>query len=344
MKVQPTLELDRGVPEHAAALLQRLPNVVVKRNRPASRLVLDGSSWPVVVVAAGRSPDDATISLLTGMGGDVLLGIVVADRVPQHVRRALEKAGHGYADASGAIHIYRPGLLLHVEPQPMRPSAEASPTAGMGVVGVRVVQALLADPGREWSVGALAEAAASSLGGAHRVLAVLESDGLVTVGGQGPTRRRRVANPGTLLDWLATVPSARRIRERVHAFLYAPSPDALLSRVAKRAGDAGIPYAVSGAAGAAVLGARVASAIPQVMVRVDPDLALRQTVKALRAETVDSGANVLLIRDVGRLGVHGSTHTDSVAIAPAVRVWLDMLSEPRGEDAASLFREAILGW
>jgi len=26
------------------------------------------------------------------------------------------------------------------------------------------------------------------------------------------------------------------------------------------------------------------------------------------------------------------------------RVWLDMLGEPRGEDAASIFRAAVIGW
>jgi hypothetical protein len=309
-----------------------------------SRLVLAGSSWPVVVVATGRQPDEATISLLTSTSGNDRLGMVVADRLSERVRRTLEEAGHAYADATGAVHIDRPGLLLHVEPRSMREAARASRPSGMGVVGVRVVQALLGDPEREWPVGMLAEVADSSLGEAHRVLTVLESDGLVTVNGQGPRRRRRVANPGVLLDWLATVPSARRIRERVQAFLYAPNPDALLSRLGKRAPDVGISYAVTGVAAAALLGARVVSAIPEAMVRVDPDVDLQVAAEVLRAETVDSGANLLLVRDLGRLGLHGSTHADAVAVAPAVRVWLDMLSEPRGEDAAALFREAVIGW
>lgn len=344
MKAAPTLELDREVPDRTAAILAQLPNVVVKRNRPASRLVLDDSSWPIVVVAAGRRPDEATINLLAAMSGDERLGMVVADQISERVRRTLERTGHAYVDATGAVHIDRPGLLLHVEPRSTREPTHVSSPPGIGVVGVRVVQALLADPEREWPVATLAEAAASSLGEAHRVLTALESDGLVTVTGQGPARRRRIANPGALLDWLAVVPSARRIRERVPAFLYAPSLDALLTRLGKRTVDAGISYAVTGAAAAAQLGARVASTIPQAMIRVDPDMDLRVAAETLRAETVDNGANLLLVRDLGRLGLHGAIHKHDVSVASPVRVWLDMLSEPRGEDAAALFREAVLGW
>jgi hypothetical protein len=51
-----------------------------------------------------------------------------------------------------------------------------------------------------------------------------------------------------------------------------------------------------------------------------------------------------LVLDVGELGLHGRVSSGSVYVAPPVRVWLDMLGEPRGEDAAALFREAVIGW
>ena len=53
---------------------------------------------------------------------------------------------------------------------------------------------------------------------------------------------------------------------------------------------------------------------------------------------------VRLNRDVGELGLHGRVSSGSVYVAPPVRIWLDMLGEPRGEDAAALFREAVIGW
>ena len=62
--------------------------------------------------------------------------------------------------------------------------------AGIGVVGVRLVQVMLGEPQRDWSVVELAEAADSSTGQAHKILTRLESEGLVTVTGRGPARRR----------------------------------------------------------------------------------------------------------------------------------------------------------
>ena len=55
----------------------------------------------------------------------------------------------------------------------------------------------------------------------------------------------------------------------------------------------------------------------------------------LHGKPVDSGANVLLVRDFGELGVHGRAGT-------AQPLWLcrygcaDVLGEPRGEDAADV--------
>jgi hypothetical protein len=172
----------------------------------------------------------------------------------------------------------------------------------------------------------------------------LESEGLVTNSGRGPARRRRIADPGGLLDWLATVPAARRVRERLPAFLYTPNQAGPVTRLSANAFGAKLEYAITGAAGAALYGARVTTTAPQVMVRVDPDVELSVAADNLSAEPVDSGANLVLVRDLGRLGIHAKVHNGPVAIAPPVRVWLDMLGEPRGEDAAAMFREAVLGW
>jgi len=299
----------------------------------------------LVVVYPGIRPYAyATARMLASLAGDERLGFVVGGRLPGHVRRELELAGCAYADGAGAVHIDIPGLLLHIEPPPNRAGSTTLSPAGIGVVGVRVVQVMLAEPDRAWTVTDLAEEAVSSTGQAHKMLVRLESEGLITAEGRGPGRRRRVANAPDLLEWLAAVPTARRIRERLAAFLYSPDPDGLVTRVSAYALNTSLAYAVTGAAGAAVLGARVTTAAPLVMVRIDPRLDLHSAAKRLHAEPVDGGANLVLVRDLGQLGVHGSIHNGPVSIAPPVRVYLDMLGEPRGDDAAALFREAVLGW
>jgi hypothetical protein len=80
------------------------------------------------------------------------------------------------------------------------------------------------------------------------------------------------------------------------------------------------------------------------MLRIAPSVPLADACSRLQAEPVDTGPNVVLVRDLGKVGVHGLQFNGPVPLASPVRVWLDMLDEPRGEDAAALFREAVIGW
>jgi hypothetical protein len=172
----------------------------------------------------------------------------------------------------------------------------------------------------------------------------LEREGLLDARGRARSLRRTIADPGALLDWLATVPSARRIRERLPAYLYAADSADLITAIALRGSDAGLPYALTGTAAARVLGFTATTALSVTAIRVAPDVPLLQACAALRAEPAERGANIALISDLGRLGVHARQNCGTPVVGPPVRVWLDMLGEPRGEDAAAMFREAIIGW
>ena len=104
--------------------------------------------------------------------------------------------------------------------------------------------------------------------------------------------------------------------------------------------DAGCSYAD----GARVMGVSAVTALPVAMVRILPKPGLLEAAQTLGAEPAESGGNLLLVADVGEVGTRAALLNGPVAIAPEVRIWLDMLGEPRGEDAAALFREAVLGY
>jgi len=70
------------------------------------------------------------------------------------------------------------------------------------------------------------------------------------------------------LDWLSTVPSARRIRERLHAFLYTPEPDGLVTYISAYGSQAELTYSFTGSAAAHVYGATVTTAVPVTTLRV----------------------------------------------------------------------------
>jgi hypothetical protein len=270
--------------------------------------------------------------------------MVVAERLTAAVRAALEDAGCSYADGTGAIHLETLGFLLHVENRRPNAAGVIAPPRGLGAVAVRVIQTLLAEPERKWAVVDLVEASGASAGEAHKVLQRLETEGLVKTTGTGNARRRRITQPSDLFDWLARVPAARKIHTRLHAYLYAPDPESLTTRLSYQAVQSGIMWALTGAAGARAMGVGAVTAMPVAIVRVPPKPGLLEAAKMLGAEPVESGANLLLVADVGQVGTHAVTHNGPVALAPDVRIYLDMLGEPRGEDAAALFREAVLGY
>lgn len=338
------LDLDCEVPARTQAILSSLPGVSVRVAKGQSQLRVGDDTYPLALISGGLRPfSSVTALMLTSLAGQGKLGLVVADHLPVHARRALEDAGCAYADGTGAAHIDVPGLFLHIEGKPSR-RAVISPPAGIGITAVRVIQALLTASTQIWSVSDLAREAVCSRGEAHRVMTRLEREGLLTSQGRARSLRRAVADPGQLLDWLSTVPSARRIRERQHAFVYSADPAKLVAAISRRGNESGLEYAFTGVAAAHILGVAVTTAVPVTTVRVAPDVPLLDACSLLDAEPVDSGANVALIRDLGMVGVHGRMSNGPAQVAPLARIWLDMLGEPRGEDAAALFREALIGW
>jgi hypothetical protein len=346
VKVTATIELDRDISDRIAKILGNVPRITVRRTQ---------QGHGKAVLEAGGERYDLDI-LLEPTTGDVLgrmilhmdqpdhLPLVVADRLTPRVRQAVETGGGGYVDRTGAVHLEVPNFLLHVEPDRRRADEVVKPKGGMGAVGVRALQAMLTHPQETWAVTDVAKLAHVSSGQAHNVLQRLEDEGLMTAGGQGPTRRRQIVSQTELLDWLAKVPAARKVHARKPVYLYAPDPDRLALRVAGNADEAHLPYALTGAAGARVLGHTVVTALPTVTVRVPNRVPLHEVATLLKAEPAESGANVILLADVGNVGLDDPVERGLVKAAPPIRIWLDMLNEPRGEDSAALFREAAIGY
>src|SRR5262252_5906124 len=314
------VHLGSAIPDQVRGILAALPGVSVRVADGPNRLVVGDRTYPLAIVSGGLRPFARTTAPMLAAPADrrAELGFVVAGRLPEHVRRELEEAGCAYADATGAAHIAVPGFFLHVHGDRARSRTHVPAPAGIGVTGVRVVQVLLGDARRHWSVADLAREASCSAGEAHRVLTRLEREGLLEAHGRARSLRRTVADPGGLLDWLASVPSARRIRERLHAYLYAASPADLITTIGLRGSEADLAYALTGAAAASALGVTATTALSVAAVRVAPDVSLLQACAALDAEPADRGANIALISDLGRLGVHARQNCGPNVVAPPV--------------------------
>jgi len=69
---------------------------------------------------------------------------------------------------------------------------------------------------------------------------------------------------------------------------------------------------------------------------------LEYAAQALGAEVTERGANLALWSDTGLVGTVGRQRHDDVWLAPGTRIYLDLLGDRRGEDAAAHFREVVL--
>ena len=224
-------------------------------------------------------------------------------------------------------------------------SSKAPPsgrTSGIGLVGIRTAQVLATTPDRAWSVAELATEADVSTGEAHKVLSILEREGRVEASRQGPAKRRRVRDLGSLLDWLAGQPRARRVYRHLTCSLYARTPADLARRVSHSLDASQIAHAFTAGLAATLLKSGPTS-VPRSVLRVDPDHSLEEIAATIGAEVTDRGANLTLWSDDGLVGSQGRIRCEDTWLAPPVRVYLDLMTDRRGLDMAAQFREVILG-
>lgn len=345
------IELEPDTPERIYRVLASVPELEVTTGRRA-RIGIDGTKRGLVILPRpqpGLWPDhDCDAKELARSVPRGSMGMVVAGSIPITEREAIERADLSWCDGRGAIHLAWPGGYVHIDRTTRRRATEKARGAqGLGPASIRAVQVLLEADGTEWTVAQLAQSAGISVGQAHTVLRVLEENDLLKRSGRGPLQRSEITDRRAALDWLAAFDRARRRPKGAATYLYARTPNEVLRRLADLAEEAGLPFAVTGAAASNLLGTPVLTSVPVAHVRVGVleavDALHRLGLEHLDAEDAGRGANLELWTDTGALGVFGAREIDGIRVAPNVRIWLDLSREGgRGEDAAQIFREQVL--
>jgi hypothetical protein len=345
------IELEPGTPERIRRVLGSVLELDVTDGR-SSTIDIDGVQRGLVILPRpqpGLWPDlDRDVKELARGVPRGSVGLVVAGTIPVAERDAVERANLSWCDGRGALHLTWPGGYVHIDRATRRRgTGKAQGEQGLGPASIRAVQVMLETDGTEWTVSHLAQTAAISVGQAHTVLRVLEENGLLRRAGKGPLQRSEITDRRAALDWLASIDRARRRPKAAATYLYARTSDEVLKRFAALANEAGLPYAVTGAAASNLVGAPALTRVPVAHVRVGVleavDALHRLNLEHLDAEDAGRGANLELWTDTGELGVFGAKEVDGVRVAPLIRIWLDLAREGgRGEDAAQIFREQII--
>ncbi|MGZ5213966.1 MAG: helix-turn-helix domain-containing protein [Actinomycetota bacterium] len=265
--------------------------------------------------------------------------LLIADETTTEAREILERHGVAVIDGLGNAHIELPGLLFHLEGRGR--GHQPRPARLRGKAGL-VAQILLLHADRAWQVQDLAKEAHLSLGLAHRVLARLEEEGVVTAEGAGRNRVRRVTNPGALLD-LWTEENVERPR-RTLAHLLAQTPQQLIKALGTNLGRAGIDYALTGAAAASLV-APFITAVPVVEVWVTATAAPEELHDGAQADPVTDGQNVVFLQAKDDAPLAFREKKRNLWLANRFRLYADLRRDPRrGREQAENLRREVIGF
>lgn len=265
--------------------------------------------------------------------------LLVAEETTAEAREILADNGIAVIDGLGNAHLELPGLLFHREG--VRPRHVARPTRLTGKAGV-VAQALLLAPQRLWKVQDLATEANVAIGLAHRVLARLEEDGMVTADGTGRNRVRRVVNPTALLDLWAEETADRPIR--TPAYLLAQTPRQLIRELGANLRQADLDHAFTGAAAGSLI-APFTTSVPVAEVWVAAVAAPGELYDAARAEPVADGQNIVFLQGKDDVALAFREKRDNVWVANRFRLYADLRQDPRrGREQADHLRQEVIGF
>ncbi|MGH7777414.1 MAG: type IV toxin-antitoxin system AbiEi family antitoxin [Candidatus Dormibacterales bacterium] len=341
----------RRLEAEAIRILREIPGVEVirePRHGPAAEpdivLRAGGKRTPVMVEVKNRANAATAWQLFryaqTRRGTPLLL---IASETTAEARRILADHGIGLVDGLGNAHVELPGVLLHLQAQrtPRLTRTAGPPTRLRGKAGVAAV-ALLLNPDRAWRVRDLAAEAQVATGLAHRVLARLESEGVVTAEGVGRNRTRLVTDRAALLDlWteestLKTAPT--------FGYALAQTPQQLVRTIGTRLEHAGIAHAFTGAAAGAFV-APFITAVPVIDLYVTEQVAETDLLAAAEVEQVPDGQNVVFQQAADDAPLAFRQEVASVWIVNRFRLYADLKRDPRrGREQAENLRRELIGF
>jgi hypothetical protein len=272
--------------------------------------------------------------------GDMPL-LVAAGQTTASARATLIEHGVAYVDAAGNAHVNMPGILIHVTADLQRPPTQRATPRLSGKASV-VVQAILLDHDRPWKVTPLAETARVSTGLAHRVLARLEADGLMTTSGAGPGLVRRLIDASALLDlW---VEEQQDRPQRTSAHLLAPSPTSAFNLLSERLDQSGLSYALTGPAAANLI-APFLSAVPVTQIWLASAHDAERACRAIDATPVSTGFNLVFMQEKQDTPLAFRQRVADRWITNAFRLYVDTRrTEQRGREQADHLRQTVIGF
>lgn len=271
------------------------------------------------------------------------LSLLLADSISPGAKDLLRGARVGYFDSGGSLYVPAAPSLLYIDKPPSKAMSRTIRSLFSGRRS-QVLHALLARHRSWFGVKEMARDAMVSAATASEVLSELEHRAWASAEGQGPAKKRRLSEPGALLDaWAAQRSGGKGSSPRRY---YVPSHDVdqLLERLARSFADSHVEYALTHEA-AAQRYAPYLSSIAQLRCRVLAGASADAALGALGARPVAEGFNLAIIdvRSPGELLLR--ERRGDIWLASPVQVYLDLLTgQGRAKEMAEHLRKERIGF
>lgn len=270
--------------------------------------------------------------------------LIAAHAISPGARELLARGGVGYFDAGGSLCLPFTGAYTLID----RPAERRKAGAFDLFTEARtpVLQAMLIQPELAYTIYDLAgEVTGSSSATISKLMTQLEREDWVTVEGSGPFKRRRLSNPGAVLDAWVAAETSRLSQRKVRRFFVrgrkaVDLPEVMTAAAAGEYPAAGRTHHFTAEAAAHYHAAFLTTWNVTTM-RATQEMA-QVLCKAVDAVEVEQGFNLLVIED-GLSALRFSEAVGLVSIASPVQTYVDLMcASGRAPDAARHLREQVL--
>jgi hypothetical protein len=260
-------------------------------------------------------------------------GVVVAPYISPEAADLCKAEGMGYVDLSGNCRLSFDGIYIEREGRPSKFSEKRDLRTLYSAKASRVLRALFSEPGRDWKIAEIAEAAGVSLGLASNVKKLLADREWVR-----PEKRSFILiRPAELLAEWSENYSFRK--SEAYDYYSPQSPADIEPALANVCGGLEIRYALTMFSAAA----RMAPAVRYQRIFAYVEGSVENVAERLGLKKVPSGANVTLLSPYDAGVFFGAKDFDGVTTVSPIQAYLDLNGyKGRGEEAAAeILKEVI---
>jgi DNA-binding transcriptional ArsR family regulator len=277
-------------------------------------------------------------------GKKQVVPMLAAESISPGAKNFLKSENCGFFDSGGSLYIPARGAYVYIEKPPPKTLQKSVRGLFRGKRS-QVLHALLIRQGEWFGVKELAEVAEVSPATASETLSVLERFEWLTVRGQGPSKERRLSEPGTLLDeWQMQTLAAPRRQIYRRFYVSASDPDAIARHFADICEQLGLKYALTDQSAAQTY-APFLTSVSRVTSRLAYGSRVNELYAELQAQPVNEGANLEVIETRSQGEFLFRERVGPLWLVSPVQVYLDLLrSGGRGKEMAEHLRQERLGF